>query len=652
MSWEVRTMPSVRSWFNPTLFKKNLTRFWPIWGLYLAIWVVVYPLNLVLDRYLSVRDFADYSVLNGIIGLGLPMAVCFSILAAMAVWSYLYNSRSVCLMHTLPIRREGLFLTNYLSGLTFFVLPNLAVFLLTLLAEGVRGAVNVGALCMWLVSVTLMELFFFSFATFCAMFTGHILCLPAFYAILNVLVAGVVWLLDAALSQFVFGYTGVQGLWRAVEWLTPVWKLGISGNIYVRAYVDAAPWLVGLGYILIYAFIGLVLAALALVAYRRREMERAGDVVTVTWVRPVFLYGVAFCCALAFGTLFYNMFQYTLPEGAWTLLIFMLLCGAAGYFIARMLLEKSFRVFHAWKGCAVFLCALVALTCVMEFDLTGFERRVPDPGRVVSVSVTSNNSRPYDSGDYFSFLSEDEQIIQAVTALHRAVADNKNDLENGAWGGGWTESDLGYNIQLSDTNGFRVTYVLDNGHTMSRDYSYCIPVTQQLLDDPDSPAALQEALLNLPQVRQQMYGLSDVETEQVLGIELTYYTVEDGYQSVSIRGEDMDTLFEAVQADLAEGGLGRRYLLDNEERMNTCYVNDLEIGISPREERTEGPEDSMAYSTVRVGLQTTARHTIAALEEMGVLEGDVRLLTHAQVEQANQMYAENGDSWESMDPFG
>ena len=32
MSWEVRTMRSKTSYFNRTLFLKNLTRFWPLWG--------------------------------------------------------------------------------------------------------------------------------------------------------------------------------------------------------------------------------------------------------------------------------------------------------------------------------------------------------------------------------------------------------------------------------------------------------------------------------------------------------------------------------------------------------------------------------------------------------------------------------------------
>ena len=48
MSWEVRTMQSKTSYFNATLFRKNLTRFWPLWGL--ASFVgALFPLAVLLD---------------------------------------------------------------------------------------------------------------------------------------------------------------------------------------------------------------------------------------------------------------------------------------------------------------------------------------------------------------------------------------------------------------------------------------------------------------------------------------------------------------------------------------------------------------------------------------------------------------------------
>ena len=122
-----------------------------------------------------------------------------ALLCAMAVFSYLYASRSVGMLHALPLRREGLFLTNYLSGLLFLLLPNLAVFLLALAAEVFAGTVVFSSLFTWLVVVSLFGLFFYSFAVFCAMFTGHLLALPVFYGVLNCLAAIISTLMDSVL---------------------------------------------------------------------------------------------------------------------------------------------------------------------------------------------------------------------------------------------------------------------------------------------------------------------------------------------------------------------------------------------------------------------------------------------------------------------
>ena len=662
-------MRSARSWFNGTLYKKNLTRFWPIWGVYLIIWLFLFPISLILNNDgNNPAVFARRGVLQVIPNLGLGMAVVFSLLAACAVWSYLCNNRAVCLMHTLPIRREGLFLTNFLSGMTFLAGPNLLVFLLTLLAEAGVGAVNVGSLAMWFFSVTLMELAFFCFATFCAMFTGHILGLPAFYAILNVLAAGLVWLLDLTLSRFVFGYTGIEGLWRAAEWLTPVWKL--ADNLEVRqdvvngtaAYETA--WLSGLGYILVYAILGLILAGLALAVYRRRDMERVGDVVTVAWMRPVFQYGVAFCCALAFGSLLDEIFRGSLPEGAWTLLAFMLLCGAVGYFIARMLLEKSFRVFHCWKGCVPFLAALVALVCVMEFDLTGFERRVPAESEVASVSIWRMMTKPYDSGDYAAFDSADPEVIRAVLAAHQAIAENKDAIESSSvnWEE-WAESEEGYTVQTSGMSGFEVMYTLKDGGTLSRDYAYNIPISVKDLSDPESLTAKLDALVNQPPVMKTAYGISgsageSLRADDLIEITLSNYILdsEDGPRSVAVSREAYARVYDAVMADLEEGNLGRRYLMDDEERMNNCFVNDLKFTFYERrpEEVNYGFTNTVTEviaetRTVTVTLQTTAQHTLAALREAGVLTGPVNLFTQAQREAAGRAWEENGERWTGID---
>lgn len=232
MNWEVRTMRSVTSCFNSTLYRKNLSRFWPIWALYSVIWLFVLPLNLLTTiqrgRNWALEDLADsldyfsQATVGYSLNLGTVLAVLFGLLAAMAVFSYLDTSRSACMMHALPLRREALFFTNYLSGLSFLLLPNAAIFGLTLAGEAVSNCLDLGALTVWLLVQSATCLFFYSFAVFCAMFTGHLLALPIFYGVLNCLAAILSALMDAVLYLFLYGYNGLSSTTQqAVAWLTP-----------------------------------------------------------------------------------------------------------------------------------------------------------------------------------------------------------------------------------------------------------------------------------------------------------------------------------------------------------------------------------------------------------------------------------------------
>ena len=98
-------MQSKTSCFNGTLFRKNLTRFWPLWGLASFIGAL-FPLAVLLDMVhrgrtaLTAPEFTRmyYQVVSVVPAIDLVYAA----LCALAVWSYLYSARSVGLMHTLP----------------------------------------------------------------------------------------------------------------------------------------------------------------------------------------------------------------------------------------------------------------------------------------------------------------------------------------------------------------------------------------------------------------------------------------------------------------------------------------------------------------------------------------------------------------------
>ena len=645
MSWEVRTMRSGTSYFNKTLFAKHFARFWPIWGLYGLIWTMCLPLGILLDSrsgWTQVRARVlplNYLDTSGWFSAATFLAAVFGLLAAMAVFSYLYSARSVSLFHALPLRREGLFLTSYLAGLGFLILPNLAVFLLALAAEAACGAVVFSSLFTWLVVSSLLNLFFYSFAVFCAMFTGHILALPAFYVVLNGLAAGLAVLFGQMAHEFLFGFDGAAWLTAVASWLSPVLRLSAC-HVVIPTVMDAAgngwadyasAYFTGLGYVALYALVGVALAALALAVYRRRQLETAGDVVSVSWVRPVFKYGVAFCAAVALGETLYSLFSALLPRGAWGLLLMLLLWGAVGYFVAEMLLRKKFWVFRgSWKGCVVLLCCLTAAMCLMEFDVTGFERRVPDPARVQSVSLDAGSTAPYDDSNGQGLLLDGPEDIAAVTELHRAIVAWKADIEGTEPGYTYERLDSGLEVETSGQAWVQLRYTLTDGSVVTR--SYRIPLTQEALDDPDTPAARLDALLNAPGQAEKAYFGAMAEGDYLISAVVTQpqYDGEGAYyyDEKPVDSTGLEELWSAVQADLADGSLGRRYLLENQARLENCYVNDLILTFR-RAGQAARADGSDTYS-VTVTLQTTGARTLAALEQYGFdLDS---LLTQAQAQ--------------------
>ena len=141
-------MLSKTSYFNATLFRKNLTRFWPLWGM-ASFFGAIFPLALlvqVLQNYRFMDDVVGLEMTQAyyaVVAYGVPIiSLCYAILCAMCVWNYLYNARSVGFLHTLPIRREGLFVTNFLSGMTMMAIPYVITGILCVLVSVLAGGLD------------------------------------------------------------------------------------------------------------------------------------------------------------------------------------------------------------------------------------------------------------------------------------------------------------------------------------------------------------------------------------------------------------------------------------------------------------------------------------------------------------------------------
>ena len=222
MSWEVLTMRSVTSFFNPALARSDLRRHWPILFLYTAIWLVALPVQLYLRHIAEGASYGTRTVsevCQGTYSMGVIMAFLFGGVLAMAP-VFLPDERPVRGIDTQPAPEaaDPVF-TQLLTGFAMLTAGNLLVVLVSLLVCG-----EPGPLLVWLAVVTLAEIFFLALGTLCAMLTGWLLAVPVLYVGINFLVMVVMQLIHWLAELFIFGYQG-DGFGSFTLWCTPVVQL-------------------------------------------------------------------------------------------------------------------------------------------------------------------------------------------------------------------------------------------------------------------------------------------------------------------------------------------------------------------------------------------------------------------------------------------
>lgn len=582
--------------FSPALFRKNLTRFIPLWGWYLAILLVALPLVLLFSGLSSEIPYTKLDTMAFLYAMmtqfGPILTAGIGICSAMAVFSYLFSARSIGMVHALPIRRSGLFLTNYLSGLLLPIAAHTITAILLLLVQAVLGVFSfVPVLVLWL-CLNGMTLFFYSFAVFCAMFTGQILALPVFYAILNVLSTGLCMLLSMLISRFQFGLSNFYLDGNAFSPIVTLLSRFRSwsendcvelGNLSGYSVTDCQ--LYGWKWVLIYAIVGIAFAALAYLVYRRRASETAGDLITVRWAAVLFRFGVGLCAALTLGFFIYSLFYYEIladhrHDSMVALTFCMMLMGLVGYFSAEMLLKKTIHVLRTgWRGAIVLLVLTTVVTTCISLDPLDLAGYVPPQNEVQSVSLRTSASN--------SIESSDPEIVASVVELHQAIVNDKDAL---------------LQAENSDTEAVQwiyvdIRYLLTDGKWVSR--SYNLSLDEEL-------AARYEAqlqtLYNSDAVLQ-----NEIETLQNMNVSDISFSWENSDWTYVDSQQTMLQIRDAVVEDLRSGNVQLYSLLTGtEDTIGSLDIN----GWTP------GEGDNQNWFYYSYYIPSTATATIAALSQL------------------------------------
>ena len=640
MSWEVRTMKSKTSFFNSVIFKKNVKHVWPFWGL-LSFAAVIPSLVIIMEW---IRNGFETEIDNpasitemyyeASIYLAAPVAFALAIFAAMLVWGYLYNAKSVGAFHSFPITRTGLFITNYISGLAIMLIPYAiggALFVLTMLIIGAGFDVAVFTL---IGSVLMNSVFFFSLATIVAMMTGHILALPVLYFVFNFLSLAIENLFSFVVCSILFGfdYRGTSKtsvLSPLVHILSNcevdrdyVYHSGESGYYRYREISNVK--FENYGIIVMYAVAGLVLAALALLIYQKKKSETAGDVVSVKPLEPI-IHGIyTITGTTLLGLLLYYIFSEADLERFSVILgiVCFTIALAISFYTGLMLLKKTVKVFDkkALRNFGIGALAVIVCCFGLKYDFLGLEKRVPNVKDISWVDVYTNGNT-YNLPTFRS-----EELVEKTIEINKKIVDNKDMIVD-------RDRDFGNEYTYTYLN---LRYYLKNGDSVYRHYQIPVPL--------DTKTGFDEEYMNF---------LSDKDLIKTLLHENDDYKISGGYQdfyfedymvaaslgfketNIEFTEEEADLVFEALKKDLEEGNWtpGISYF-PTEDSVTIGYLNVY------FEKETRYQDFSRYYDSDSVNANLTKKmtNTLKALAKIRGVTYEQMLEAAEKIEKDNAYY--------------
>lgn len=345
------------------------------------------------------------------------LLIAIPVLMSVFLFRFLHVKQAADLMHGLPIKRTKIFHHYCFSGAALIVIPVVLIALIVMITHAVLGLdlyFDIKDILYWAGVTILFNLVLMMSGVFVAMMTGISAVSAVLSYIFMIFPVGITLLVFSNLRMSLYGFPGDYLLNKELEKFSPItYAVMLEGR--------PLQW----EYALLFGLLTILLYGLSLYFYKIREIEAAQEAIAFANLRAVFKYGVTFCMML-FGGVYFNEVQNT--GTGW--IIFGYTLGAfIGYFVAEMVLQKTWRVLGGVKGFVIYGVVTVALFAVIQ-SLGFYEKKLPSLNEIDNVILTGN---PYIFADRMELYEpvfvpskmESEANKKEVLKLHKQIIDDK-----------------------------------------------------------------------------------------------------------------------------------------------------------------------------------------------------------------------------------
>ncbi|MFJ8266149.1 DUF6449 domain-containing protein [Peribacillus asahii] len=454
------------------------------------------------DYYGQVKNlFAVHSEIQYVLMIVIP------VLIAVFLFRFLQVKQMSDFIHSLPVSRKQIYGHHLAAGLVFLLVPIIVtafilfVFYWTIDVSGLFTLKDIGV---WAAVTFSIEVLIFSAAVCIGMITG----LSALQAVLTyitlLLPVGLVILLGANIQFLLFGFSESYYTNSVVRRLSPLVKAADLSREKLHS-ID----------IYIYILVASSLFFVSLLLYQKRKLEYVSHAFVFPIMKPVFKYGLTTCAMLLSSLYFHG----TTERIGW--LLGGLIIGAlAGYVMAEMVLQKTWRIQLAFKGFGYFVVAVCACVGLIKFDPLGFETNIPDVAQVEKVYIQKELGSYSDEMNSAYVILKEERNLKVLRNLHEQI------LEHGK--SEMLTSDRHY-------QSISLKYELTNGKKVVREY---------YLQNYDAFSSYLKNIYESEEYKKKAYSLFRTSPKDVYRISIS----ANSYLNKSIELRDSKEITDAIQA--------------------------------------------------------------------------------------------------------
>lgn len=442
-------MPSKTSYFKKEIWKQGFRSSGWIGIAYFITLFFILPLNILMEKSRQETQNSSYheNFIENLIQFNIEFQVVLyllvPVLAAIFSCRYMQMRGSTDFYHSLPVRRSQLFIHQFSLGYFHITIP---VIFIGFSLFVIYGIVDVDFIYQhkdildWLVVVWTVNTVIYTCSFLIGMLTGMSIVQGLLSLIFLFFPAGIVMLTTYNIEQLLWGFDSHHFWGEELASVSPI--IWLLDNFHQDISLTSPPflyyWAISIGNVL-----------LAYWLYRIRDVEAVSQPLAFTVLKPFFKFGVTFCFMLLGGAYFGTVQGKFL---SW--LFFGYLFGALlGYLLSEMLIQKTWRIFHQWKGFLIYIGISFVVLFSIVFDLYGYETRVPDQEDIEKVFI-SDSVIHYQMNENEANITR-PTLFQHVIDLHQYLI-SKEESQNVVYGPNST------NITL--------TYFLANGKELHRNY--------------------------------------------------------------------------------------------------------------------------------------------------------------------------------------